>query len=125
MRIVVTQVDRDGLVVFSCAEGEGVGLWKGSPPAEGERIVEIEVPTVSWSDIRVADQAVGISVADPGQRAVEIVALLDDYSSDGVATLRLGGEVMLVDTMGEPPLNIVGRTIEFECSGLALYPYQL
>jgi len=125
MQIVVTKGDRDGLAFFSCAVGEGVGRWMGSPPSQGEWSVELELPTVPWSRISVVDKAVGISVADPARCAVSLVALVEACSSDGVVALRLGDGVTLVDTEGEPALGVVGKTIEFEAAGVRLFPYNI
>ena len=37
--------------------------------------------------------------------------LVEDLDQDGVLTLRVAGSVVLIETVGEPPLHVVGEEV--------------
>jgi hypothetical protein len=48
--------------------------------------------------------------------------VLDYDPEDGVLSLEIAGAIVMVDTDGTPPTEIVGETVELHAPTLGIYP---
>jgi hypothetical protein len=110
-------------VAFSSETGNATGLWHGdAPPRPGEHDVEIEIPgTYRWGDnVRPGGSlATSLSTTHEGFRVTGRAVGLDP---DGMLWLDVDGGVVMVETDGQPPQDIVGRVIELDAPALEIYP---
>ena len=120
MNVDIIEVRDDGQVLIRALGAVLLGMWLGDVPALlGRCFAELELPEVAWSAVKVA--GCGTMGIVPGVVRGELV----DYDYDGVGTLRCDGVDVLVEIEGEPPLGIVGKTIEFEVPSVEVYPYDV
>ncbi|GEA86041.1 MAG: hypothetical protein NVV70_14810 [Cellulomonas sp.] len=125
MRVVLQKVlggDPPNVVVT--APGlSGDGLWRGdSPPVAGAEVdIELEVPRIiGWTEIMVArDLPRDVRPAD-GELLLQ--GIVEDVDQEGVLTLRIADEVVLIETVGEPPLGVVGQHVAMFAQRSELYP---
>ncbi|WP_340021107.1 hypothetical protein MHI24_19075 [Paenibacillus sp. FSL K6-1096] len=126
MRIhILGQGPRKDEVSFSTAEfGHGRAIWCGSPVQPGdERDVELEVPglLMSWVDmVPAAGGTVGLrSEGD----SVFLTGLLENIEEDGTGALRIGGDLIMFECLGEP--MVLGALVEIRTREIRLYPVNL
>jgi hypothetical protein len=92
------------VVEFSSELGNASGSWQGTPPNLGETYhVEFSVgaPLTWGNDIQPSIESTN-SLRKDGDEVL-INALLEAFEEDGLAFLRIGGTVLMVDTLGNPP----------------------
>lgn len=86
--------------------------------------VEIELKEdVNWFEVLV-DPPAGPIIEIQGQNTM-VRGVVDDVDKDGVLSLRLGSGVLVVETLGEPPLDIVGRKVRLPPGSVILYPSRI
>jgi hypothetical protein len=108
-------------IQFASPAGGAVGTWKGPPrPPLGEPIdVEFTIQAVlRWADVKRTDEP---GFAIEGNR-ICIRGRVEAIDELGVATLDVAGATLLVGFADEPPLEVVGATIELPETPLEIYP---
>jgi len=125
MKIWIDEAGNDGSqsVRFSSPAGHATAVWRGGTlPDPGDYDVELEVPIeLQWGrDLRERENlAAGIQQTADGYR---LSGRAVDLGSDGVLAIDVGGSILMLDTTGTPPADIVGRMVELESPVLELYP---
>jgi len=93
-------------------------------PESGEHEVEVDLPgEIDWSDV-VLDPDEPQGFRQEGSSTV-LIGLVDDVGHDGVAILRLTNVTFLLDTVGEPPLDVIGRSARIPVATPEIYPVAL
>lgn len=111
-----------GLVRFRSAAGSASGFWKGSGPAVlGEVHVELDLP----AEVSEWEVVPGLGFALEGGLREDAQASLtgEVLAVDDVVTLRVGGDVVLVEFSG--PVPRVGQRVRVAAAEVHLYPYRL
>ena len=125
MRVALGEVaEGDPPTVVVTASGvSGTGLWRGEAPptAVTEVDVELEVPgQIDWTDIFVApDLPGGIAPAD-GELLLQ--GVVEGVDQDGILTLRIVHSIVLIETVGEPPVGLVGTHVAVLARHTGIYP---
>lgn len=125
MRVVLSKVlGGDPPTVLVTAPGvSGGGLWRGETPpvAATEVDIELEVPgQIDWMEILVARELPGHLL--PAESELLLQGVVEDVDQDGVLTLRIADAVLLVETIGEPPLGVVGEHVAMLARHTEIYP---
>ena len=115
-------MNANGCIEFKSDIGCARARWMGGGrPTGGPCHVELEVrDVVDWGEIeryahpveRIEEDALGVRISGTVMEVDEL----------GVLSLRLGRTLLLVDTEGMPPSDIVGASIAFRAKELQLYP---
>ncbi|WP_414553473.1 hypothetical protein [Anabaena sp. CCY 0017] len=90
-------------VQFSSALGNACAYWQGIPPQLGETYhVELSVGTpLNWGvDILQTTEST-YQLKQEGD-GVGMIAKLETYEEEGLAFLRLGGSILMIETLGNP-----------------------
>jgi hypothetical protein len=110
-------------VKFEADGGHGSARWRGqNAQAAGVSVdVELEVQeAIDWSRIQIYPPL------GPIIESTELNTLLQgtavDLDQEGVLTLRMGKGTILIDTTGEPPVDIVCRQVRFAVQEIEIYP---
>jgi hypothetical protein len=112
-------------VRFRSVGGEAVARWADAdPPTGGTFAVEVDVPgALDWTDIGLP------AGAEPGLRQdgdrTTITGTVEGLDELGVLTVRIPDGHVLLDTTGEAPTEIVGRTVRLTVPDLELSPYSV
>lgn len=122
---ILGQGPRKGEVSFSAAGfGHGRGIWYGTPVQPGDELdVELEVPglLMSWIDMVPAPGS------DCGLRTegdtVILTGVLENIEEDGAGYLRIGGDLIMLECLGEP--MALGGLVEASTREVRLYPLNL
>jgi hypothetical protein len=114
-------------VRFRVRDRDAIAYWKSDqPPVPGVVDVEIDIPGEYLWDTEVRrvgeETSVGIAELDQGVRVVGEVVDLDHL---GILTLRINGSHIMVETLGEPPLGVVGGLVEVCAERIELYPTRI
>lgn len=126
MRIhILGQGPRKDEVSFSTAGfGHGRAIWCGPPVQPGQELdVELEVPglLMSWIDMLPA------AGGDCGLRTegdtVILTGVLENIEEDGAGYLRMGGDLIMFECLGEP--MVLGGLVEIRTREIRLYPVNL
>lgn len=122
MRIQITAVEQWGSltwVAFTAVVGEGCGRWVApNAPAPGdEHHVELEFPE-PVREFRVLHPGSTPALARDGDVVTVIAQVVD--ADDSVATLSLGGDVILLELEA-----LAGDCVTFTTRTIDLYPYVL
>jgi hypothetical protein len=123
MRLTLLTAAVDGTrVSVDAVDVNGSGLWRGTAQEAGIEVdVELEVrDEIDWSKISVGQRVEAI--AKEGPEALVVRGFVDDLDIHGVLTLRLAGGVLLIDTLGEPPIGVVGREVSLVARDVEIYP---
>jgi hypothetical protein len=122
LQICAKKADNAGLVQVQAAGISGWCVWPDAPDVGMSVHVELDVPAeVAWDDI-VLDGAGRPEGREPITGLVVHADVLDVDEQD-VLTLRLPeGAILLVDTIGDPPLHVVGRAATLYLDGVLVYP---
>lgn len=112
-------------VSFSAGEfGEARAIWCGASVQPGDkRDVELEVPglLMSWVDMVPAPGgACGLRSEEDG---VIMTGVLENIEEDGTGTLRIGGDLIMFECLGEP--MVLGGLVEIRTREIRLYPVNL
>jgi hypothetical protein len=123
MKVHVQSVDgcRVGVVT---PIGTATGTWVGASPAiDHDCDVELEVPGVlAWENIKDAGQTGSPNLAERPDGLVWMRGRVDDIDEDLVLRLWLGETSVLIDSVGDPPLGVVGRFVDIVVEDLAIFP---
>ncbi len=115
------EVSSDGKyhVQFSSELGNANACWQGAPPQLGEGYhVELSVgEPLTWG-VDILSTVESTHRLEQESDCVVIKAKLEAYEDDGLAVLRLGGSIMMVDTFGNPPP--LGTVVEAHIRELTL-----
>jgi hypothetical protein len=127
MRVEVLRIDERSRMLTIAALGSVFqASWHGEwPAALGVLFGEVELSLIDWSEVELQGDGAGRHEYDCPTGTNVVQAIVEDYGYDGVVRLRVGDEYVLVDSIGEPPLGIVGRTIRFRTNSAEVYPYDL
>jgi hypothetical protein len=121
---IIKEQDNSAQVTFWTASGSAQAEWVGTRPEVGGMYdAEVEVPeSLVWGDgIRqVAAMEPGIATTDG---TTIITGMLDSLEDDGVATVRLGDSLLLVETEGLP--GRVGSSVQLATRQLRLFDANL
>jgi hypothetical protein len=124
MRVTLLQpaVSDGDCVLFAADGGRGAARWRGSGQAAGESVdVEMDIKDeIDWREITPAVSASEALSVHEGQMSIH--GTVEDVDQDGVLTLRIPGAVLLIDTVGEPPIGIVGQEVGFVAHDAEIYP---
>jgi hypothetical protein len=121
----ITVLSRSGdIVSFSSDAGHGSGMWVGAGPVESaEYFVEVDLSEpIDWASISTTTR---VSMIEPEVEVgrVRIVGVVEDVDDELVVQLRVGDHLrLLLDTLGDPPLGIVGESIELRQVELTIFP---
>jgi len=125
MRVALSKVlGGDPPTVVVTAPGvSGGGLWRSETPpvATTEVDVELEVPgQIDWTEILAVRDLPGHLV--PADDELLLQGVVEDVDQEGVLTLRIADAVVLVETIGEPPLGVVGEHVAMLARHTEIYP---
>lgn len=125
MRITIDEISADGAVVrFTHDAGRTDGVWRGEGPARvGPAEVEWAVPGRFWwqDDLRVRPAQGGVLDLRDEEHPVTGTAVAFDAAA-GVLTLEISGGLVLVDTNGDAPADLIGQTVEVDSPLIELFP---
>jgi hypothetical protein len=126
MRLLVTGVVSESrrVVRFTSPDGEGIARWEGDLPAVGEECdAELEVAEpIAWHDIQPVGYPVGIAVDPEDPMCAVIIGVVMDYGSEHVLNLSLRESVLLVDTVGDAPGDMMGARVALLTRHLRIHP---
>jgi hypothetical protein len=115
---------RRRIVACATALGPLQVVWEGdSLPDQGDHDVELDVPSIlewGYEIWRAGDEH------PPGDadRTVLTGTMLG-FDESGVAEIQLREGLLLVETLGEPPLGAVGGAVELRPPRIHAHPYEL
>lgn len=99
-------------IIFDSPLGRAYGCWVGEVPDEGASYeVELEVPGVLTWGAEIAETMAGESIFEEGGR-VCLIGCVQSLGADGVAAIRLGNDIVLVEIAGVPstvPRRVIVR----------------
>lgn len=104
--------------------GEFSGHWVGEVPSlETKHHVELDVDgALTWGEeIKESDQTEHGIRSEAGQTV--LVGALESYAEDGCAVIRIGMNLLFVETVGASVE--VGRVVECRAGLLTLHPYEV
>ncbi|WP_379158493.1 hypothetical protein [Paenibacillus sp. sgz5001063] len=111
-------------VYFEADAGEGRGIWCGTPVKPGDMaVVEFELPELlmRWVDIVPAEGGEqGIRLEGD---VVVLTGVLDNIEEDGTGCLKLDGDLVMFESLGEP--MALGSLVEVRTREIRLYPFFL
>ena len=119
-----TEATYGGPVRFRGPGVTGAGSWRGSArvPPGTEVWVELDVQQELDLDLVERTAAAGFIARVPGETSLVLQGRVEDLEHDGVLSLRVGGGLVLLDTLGTGPLAIVGSHLEVHCEKVDVYP---
>jgi hypothetical protein len=123
MRVSIQSVDGCRVAIVS-AIGTARGTWVGpTPELEKDYHVELDVPgVVAWDSIEDAGPNRMPSLTERLDGLVSLRGRVDDIDEDLVLQLWLGSTSVMIDSVGEPPLGIVGRFVDVVVENLTFFP---
>lgn len=108
-------------VIFTTEYGEGKGIWNGEPVEPGTALeAELELPALfmCWIDI-VPVSSADFSIRMDGDEVI-LTGVLENIEADGAGYLRIDGELIMFECLGEP--MALGGYVEIWSRELAIYP---
>lgn len=122
LRVRGTSADNANLVQVETAGVSGWCVWPDAPDVGTTVDVELDVPAeVAWDDIEVT--GAGRPSGPESITGLVVHADVLDVDDQDVLTLRLPqGAIVLVDTIGEPPLHVVGRAVILHLDRVLVHP---
>lgn len=120
---LVTEARHQGAPVVFRGDGfSGSATWLGSAKEVGALVdVELQIrDEVDWDDIVAGHE--GASTVGRDDEEGLLIGAVEDLDQDGVLTLRIADGVVLIDTTGEPPLEVVGRTVRMVVRDVEIVP---
>lgn len=118
---IVRQGLRTNEVYFSTEYGEGKGIWNGGPAVPGTvHEVEFELTALfmRWVDIVPASHSEYSIKLDRDE--IILTGVLENLEEDGTGYLRLAGDLIMFECLGEP--MALGGYVEIRSRELAIYP---
>ena len=121
MRIRVESLEQAGQVAtvsFTCLVGSARARWMGGVPIVSvDYEVELEVPGIlKWGEQIVETKQTRPAISQQAAQAL-IVGTLSAMRSEGVAEVRVGDDIILVEVDrigGKVPCNVVIRTADLQ-----------
>ncbi|MBT2293063.1 hypothetical protein J7E73_28915 [Paenibacillus albidus] len=125
MKIEWTQAGlRKNEMFFTSAYGDGKGIWCGPerlPTGETEVEFELSQLFMRWVDIIPAGSSpAGIALE---RDKVVFTGLLEDIDEEGTGYLRIGGGLIMFESLGEP--MALGNMVEVRADEVRIYPLVL
>jgi len=124
VRIDSAASDTFPIVRFSGDSGEGEALWRSdSAPILGTDVdVEFELPDeFLWErNVGLADEdtPTGFRLTSGGP---ELVGYIVDFDADGSLAVRVSDALVVVTTVGDPPLALIGHKVILRPRSIELY----
>ncbi|MEK4062304.1 MULTISPECIES: hypothetical protein [Paenibacillus] len=112
---------RKNEVYFAAEYGEGKGIWNGNPVEAGEELeVEFELSPLfmRWVDI-VPVSGVDYGIRMDGDKII-LTGVLENIEADGTGYLRIAGDLIMFECLGEP--MVLGGYVEIRTGELGMYP---
>ncbi len=126
MQVELIETLLDGKVRVRSPFGWFTAHWRGDRPVVGSTHnveLEVEDPVLWGHDLEVGSGEVNEIVDEAG--CVRISARVESLNEDDGLVLDIGGPSFIVDTLGDPPLDLVGRYATLRSRHIALYPYSI
>ena len=123
MRVLVVRAPVGGPIEVRDVGVAGTATWRGAVPPAGRIGTEVELNVLSdvdWNDISVGSAL--LDIVPRRSNGLVIKGAVVDVDQYGVLTLDTGGGIVLLDTVGDPPLGIAGRPVELEVRDVELFP---
>lgn len=123
MKVIIKEVTEEGQkyhVNFSTEYGNACALWIGEKPQiNKEYFVEFEIPDVlCWQkDIIFSDKeecTIGMQ-----NNKFCFIGVFESIEDDGYTVIRLGDNIISIETQGEPP--DLGSNVKITANNLLLY----
>lgn len=123
MRVHVQSVDGCRVGVITPI-GTAIVTWVGAAPGvEHDCEVELEIAgAVPWERIKDAGPTGTPTLRRRPDGLVSLRGRVDDIDEDLVLRLWLGATSLLIDSVGEPPLGVVGRFVDIVVDDVTLFP---
>jgi hypothetical protein len=109
------------MLFFTATDARGRAKWLGvGHPQPGDEIdVELSVPgDIAWRDVAANPEPLGAGSND----LTVVQGVVDELDHNGVMVLRTDDGVVLIDTVGEPPIPIIGTRVRICPDVVELYP---
>lgn len=117
------RLDAGHLVAITAIGVCGSAQWRGKTPLLDavEMDVELEVPeTLTWDDI-VVDGAAG-DCANLNDEELLLDGIVEGVDDAGVLVLRVGGGLVLIDTISAPQAIVNGRRVSLVVRAASVFP---
>lgn len=115
---------RRRIVACATALGPLQLIWEADPlPEAGDHDIELDIPSIlewGYEIWRAGDEQPPGDVDRP-----VLTGTLLGFDESGVAEIQVRGGLLLVETLGEPPLGAVGDTVELRPPRIHAHPYDL
>ncbi|UTT60393.1 hypothetical protein [Cellulosimicrobium cellulans] len=121
MRIEIRSVDAGSsqTVVVDSPAGTFGATWRGPAPAVGDVVdVEIDCAPCRWAEV-----VIGIDAGELPPASLH--GVIERAESDGVAVLRSGPAITLLELVGPQPDGIIGARVAVPASDIRLFPSNL
>jgi len=127
VRVELIETLANGRVRVRSPYGCFTAAWSTDTPAIGSaHDVELEVDDpLRWGHDIALDESRANTIVDDGPSRVHISARIHSVTEDGVLVLDIGGPSFMVDTIGDPPLGIVGCWVSLRSRHVTLWSYIL
>jgi len=121
MRIRITAFDpARRRVRFECVVGDAEATWASAPPVVGRDYhVELALDRCLVWGVDLAARAPGPDRVVGDEQGLALDGSLEAMDDDGVATLRIGPALLLVETEGDAPA--VGSPVRARVDDVRLY----
>lgn len=120
--VLVDEAHRRGeLVRFRTEVGSGLGAWMSGHPQVPGRVVNVEFTVddpVQWRDLVVTPGPTGLWIVESRVRVNGLVLGIQDEIVD----LWVGPGLLMLEVLGEPPPDVIGRHVEVMVPPMELYP---
>ncbi|KGR84257.1 hypothetical protein [Lysinibacillus odysseyi] len=124
MKVVIKSYEESNeeiKVAFSSNFGEGIALWQGAIPKEGNSYdVELEIPNLLKWDKDIQETKSHCYLIEILDNRVCFEGKLESFSEeDSCCVVRLGDSIILLETEGVP--SEVQSYLRFETDNIILY----
>jgi hypothetical protein len=106
-----------------CGREITAGWISDTPPTKGRVSVEIDIPgEFNWGpEVSLTPESDETCIEMHGDH-VSITGRVIDFDELNVLTIVTAGSPVMIDTIGEPPLGIVGRKVLVRAPKIDFYP---
>ena len=121
MRVEVRSADAGSpqTVVVDSPAGTFAATWRGRAPAVGDVIdVEIDRAPCRWAEV-----VRGIAAGEPTSGWLH--GVIERVENDGVAVLRSGPAITLLEMVGPQPDGLLGAPVAIPAREIRLYPINI
>ncbi|WP_315119591.1 hypothetical protein [uncultured Clostridium sp.] len=123
--VKLCQCESEGIFIeFSSQYGVAKGLWKGNTPEINQSYyVELDIrKTLIW-EIDIIETDCREYKMWSEQDNIFFNVKMESYENDGCLTVRLGDNVILIETEGIPYSE--GSFLKLQVNKILIYPYDL